>query len=162
GWRMADWLGSSIMAQRGVGFGGAPQAHELTEAKQGRFHFTIGPYSDPVLTVRPGDRIVVETRDAFGGAIQTEQDLPTQKVRLPFANPQSGPIMIEGAEPGDTVAVLIETMAPRGANPRGTCCLIPEFGALTGTYYTATLNQPLPEIVRKIHLDEEWVRWSDR
>ena len=40
--------------------------------------------------------------------------------------------------------------------------MIPEFGALTGTYYTATLNEPLPEMVRKIDLDEEWVRWSDR
>jgi acetamidase/formamidase len=70
--------------------------------------------------------------------------------------------MIEGAEKGDVIAVLIESMVPRGPNPRGTCCMIPEFGALTGTYYTATLNQPLPEVVRKIDLDEESVRWSDR
>jgi acetamidase/formamidase len=40
--------------------------------------------------------------------------------------------------------------------------MIPEFGALTGTYYTATLNDPLPEVVRKIDLDEQWVYWSDR
>jgi acetamidase/formamidase len=53
-------------------------------------------------------------------------------------------------------------MAPRGPNPRGTCCMIPEFGALTGTAYTATLNEPLPEIVRKVHVDEEWVHWSSR
>jgi acetamidase/formamidase len=53
-------------------------------------------------------------------------------------------------------------MTPRGENPRGTCCMIPEFGALTGTYYTATLNDPLPEVVRKIDLDEEWVYWSPR
>lgn len=157
-----DWLESSIAAQRGVGWRAKPRTHELTEAKQGTFHYTIGPYSQPVLTVRPGDRIVVETRDAFEGAIRTEQDKPTEKLRMPFLNPQNGPIMIEGAEKGDTIAVLIESMIPRGANPRGTCCMIPEFGALTGTYYTATLNQPLPEVVRKIELDEEWVRWSDR
>jgi acetamidase/formamidase len=53
-------------------------------------------------------------------------------------------------------------MAPRGPNPRGTCCMIPEFGALTGTYYTATLNDPLPEVVRKIDLDSKWVYWSKR
>jgi acetamidase/formamidase len=40
--------------------------------------------------------------------------------------------------------------------------MIPEFGALTGTYYTATPNDPLPEVVRKIDLDEEWVYWSPR
>jgi len=157
-----DWLANSIMATRGAGRDRTPQTHHLGEAKQGKFHYTIGPYSDPVLTVAPGDRIVVETRDAFEGAIKTEQDLPTQKLRMPFLNPQNGPIMIEGAEKGDVVAVHIESMAPRGANPRGTCCMIPEFGALTGTAYTATLNDPLPEIVRKIHLDEKHVRWSDR
>jgi acetamidase/formamidase len=53
-------------------------------------------------------------------------------------------------------------MVPRGPNPRGTCCMIPHFGALTGTYYTATLNDPLPEIVRKINVDERFVYWSDR
>ena len=41
-------------------------------------------------------------------------------------------------------------MDPRGNNPLGTCCMIEEFGALTGTTYTATLNNPLPEKVRKI------------
>ena len=53
-------------------------------------------------------------------------------------------------------------MLPRGEQPRGTCALIPEFGALTGTYYTATLNQPLPEIVRKILVDETTVHWNDK
>ncbi len=157
-----EWLAGSIMARRGDGRGRTPTTHELTEAKQGKFHYTIGPYSDPVLTVRPGDRIVVETRDAFEGAIQSEQDKLGEKLRMPFLNPQNGPIMIEGAEKGDAVAVHIERMEPRGPNPRGTCCMIPEFGGLTGTYYTATLNQPLPEKVRKIHLDDKEVRWSDR
>jgi acetamidase/formamidase len=81
---------------------------------------------------------------------------------MPFVNPQNGPIMVEGAEKGDTLAVYVESMAPRGVNPRGTCCMIPEFGALTGTTYTATLNPPLPEIVRKIDLDEHHVYWSPR
>lgn len=156
------WLPDSIMARRGTGADREPVTHQLTEAVQGQYHYTIGPYSSPVLTVRPGDRIVVETRDAFEGAIKTEQDMPTQKLRMPFLNPQNGPIMIEGAEKGDVIAVHIESMVPRGNNPRGTCCMIPEFGALTGTTYTATLNQPLPEIVRKIHLDEKRVLWSDR
>ena len=156
------WLKDSIMAQRGLGATREPVTHQLTEAVQVQYHYTIGHYSTPVLSVKPGDRIVVETRDAFEGAIQTEQDMPTQKLRMPFLNPQNGPIMIEGAEKGDVIAVHIESMVPRGHNPRGTCCMIPEFGALTGTTYTATLNDPLPEIVRKIHLDEKRVLWSDR
>jgi acetamidase/formamidase len=106
--------------------------------------------------------VIVETRDAFEGVIQTEQDLPSEKLTLPFVNPQNGPIMVVGAEKGDTLAVYIESMTPRGSNPRGTCCLIPEFGALTGTAYTAILNVPLPEKVRKVNLDEQYVYWSER
>lgn len=157
-----DWVSTSIMQLRGAARGATGKTHTLTEAQQAEFHFTIGPYSKPVLNVKPGDRVVVETRDAFSGKIKTEADKVTEKIRLPFANPQNGPIMIEGAEPGDALAVHIESMAPRGEQPRGTCCLIPEFGALTGTYYTATLNQPLPEIVRKILVDEKTVHWSDK
>jgi len=157
-----DWLKQSIMHKRGVARGQVGQTHELSEARQGTFHYTIGPYSQPVMQVAPGDRIVVDTRDAFDGKIQTEQDLPSQKLRVPFLNPQSGPIMIDGAEKGDVVAVYIESMLPRGANPRGTCCLIPRFGGLAATDFTALLNEPLPEITRKIDLDEEGVYWSRR
>ena len=156
------WVEGSIMATRGVGRGEARNTHHLTEEKQGKFHYTMGPYSEPVLKISPGDRIVVETRDAFEGAIRHETDKPSQLLRMPFLNPQNGPIMVEGAEKGDTVAVYIESMVPRGLNPRGTCCMIEEFGALTGTTYTAMLNEPLPEVVRKINLDEEHVYWSDR
>lgn len=157
-----DWLKQSIMHKRGVARGQVGQTHELSEARQGTFHYTIGPYSQPVMQVAPGDRIVVDTRDAFDGKIQTEQDLPSQKLRVPFLNPQSGPIMIDGAEKGDVVAVYIESMLPRGANPRGTCCLIPRFGGLAATDFTALLSEPLPEITRKIDLDEEGVYWSRR
>jgi amidase len=156
------WLKNSIMATRGVGRDRAAVTHELTEAKQGNYHYTMGPYSDPVLQIQPGDRVVVETRDAFEGKIKKETDKPSELLELPFLNPQNGPIMVEGAEKGDALAVYIESMVPRGENPRGTCCMIQEFGGLTGTYYTATLNDPLPEVVRKINLDEEWVQWSDR
>ena len=156
------WLENSIMHTRGMAKGEIGETHRLTEEAQERFHFTIGPYSQPVLHIRPGDRIVVDTRDAFDGVIKTEQDLPSQKLNMPFVNPQNGPILIAGAEKGDAIAVYIEKMDPRGENPRGTCAMIPEFGGLTGTSLTATLNNPLPEIVRKINLDHEFVYWSDR
>ncbi len=157
-----DWLSTSILALQGAAKGGVGTLHELTEERQGRYHYTIGPYSDPVMTVRPGDRIKVWTQDCFEGRVKTEADKPSQVTEMPFINPQCGPIMVEGAEKGDAIAVYIETMEPRGENPRGTCCMIPEFGGLTGTIYTATLNDPLPEIVRKIDLDTENVFWSDR
>jgi len=157
-----DWTEQSIMRTRGASQGRAPETHELTEAAQGTYHYTIGPYSEPVLQVRPGDRIVVETRDAFEGKIRKEGDLPSRVLKLPFVNPQNGPIMVEGAEPGDALAVHIESMLPRGDNPRGTCCMIPHFGALSGTAFTALLAEPLPETVRKVDVDERGVYWSKR
>ncbi|MGF6535578.1 MULTISPECIES: acetamidase/formamidase family protein [Paraburkholderia] len=156
------WLEESIMMKRGVGADREPVEHHLTEELQKTYHYTIGPYSQPVLHVKPGDRIVVETRDAFEGKIKEETDKPSQVLQVPFLNPQNGPIMIEGAEKGDVVAVYIEKMAPRGDDPHGFCCMIPNFGGLTGTDYTALLNEPLPEIVRKIKIDEENVYWSKR
>jgi amidase len=156
------WLEESIMMKRGVGADREPVEHHLTEELQKTFHYTIGPYSQPVLHVKPGDRVVVETRDAFEGKIKEETDKPSEVLQVPFLNPQNGPIMIEGAEKGDVVAVYIEKMAPRGPDPHGFCCMIPNFGGLTGTDYTALLNEPLPEIVRKIKIDEENVYWSKR
>jgi amidase len=102
----SDWLDQSIVAKRGIGWSKKGRLHDLTEAMQGKYHNTIGPYSDPVLTVSLGDTIKVETHDAFEGAIRTEQDKPTP--------------------------------------------------------LTATLNEPLPELTRKIHVDEKHVRWSTR
>ena len=157
-----SWLDASIMHQRGVARGQISHTETLTESQQGDYHYTIGPYSEPVLRIAPGTRVIVETRDAFEGKVKTPEDLPSQVLQMPFVNPQNGPIIIEGAEKGDALAVYIEAMAPRGDNPRGTCCMIPEFGALTGTTYTATLNPPLPEIVRKVDLDEQHVYWSPR
>ena len=157
-----DWLETSIMHRRGSARGQVQTTHELTEARQGKFHFTIGPYTEPVLTIQPGDRVVVQTRDAFDGKVRSPGDLPSRVLTMPFVNPQNGPIVIQGAEKGDVIAVHIESMLPRGDNPRGTCAMIPQFGALSGTSFTALLAESLPEIVRKIDLDEEGVYWSPR
>ena len=156
------WLDDSLVARRGVGWNRSAATHELTEAVQGKYHYTIGPYSTPVLSIAPGDRVVVETRDAFEGAVKTEQDLPSRVLRMPFVNPQNGPIHVEGAQKGDVLAVHIESMLPRGPNPRGTCAMIPQFGALSGTSLTALLADDLPEIDRKIDVDEKGVYWSKR
>jgi len=72
------WLKTSIMHTRGVARGEVGNTHELTETRQGKFHYTIGPYSEPVLHVLPGDRVVVDTLDAFEGKLKTEDDLPSK------------------------------------------------------------------------------------
>jgi acetamidase/formamidase len=158
----SHWIDDSVMMKKGVGARREPKTHHLSEAIQKKFHYTVGPYSDPVITIQPGDRVVVDTCDAFEGKIRSEKDLPSRVLEVPFLNPQNGPIMVEGAQKGDALAVYIEEMLPRGEDPHGICCMIPHFGGLTGTDHTATLHDPLPEIVRRIKIDREKVYWSER
>lgn len=135
--------------------------HELTEEKQGDFHYTVGPYPDPVLEIDPGDSVTVETEDAFEGAIQSEDDLPSEELEMPYLNPQNGPIAVAGAEKGDMLAITIEEIKPRKSQPRGTTCMIPEFGGLTATDRTAMLHDPLPEVVKKLNVTVDGIKWSD-
>ena len=76
------WLKTSIMAKRGLAKGQAGKRHELTIEGQGSFHYVYGPYAKPVLTIDPGDVVAVETEDAFGGVITSEQDSPTAKLQV--------------------------------------------------------------------------------
>jgi len=138
------------------------RTHHLTEKIQGHYHYTIGPYSEPVLRVKPGDRVTVETLDAFGGKIKNEKTKPSQVLEFPNVNPLNGPIFVEGAEKGDALKIQIKSIKPRGPQPRGTTCLIPFFGGLSGTQKSPTLQEPLPEIVHKVDITEREVSWSDR
>lgn len=157
-----SWVESSIMARRGVAAGRAGRRHEITEATQGTYHYVYGPFASPVLTVEPGDVISCETHDAFEGRILHETDRPSEILNFPFLNPQNGPIYVNGAERGDCLAVHIHSIRPRGPQPVGTTCVIPEFGGLVGTGATALLNSPLPERVKKLEVTVEGgVKWSD-
>ena len=158
-----SWLETSIMARKGVAKGKAGRDYMITEADQGAYHYVYGPYAKPVLTVDPGAVVSCETHDAFEGKIKSESDKPSEKLNFPYLNPQNGPIHVNGAEKGDCLAVHIRSIRPRGPQPVGTTCLIPEFGGLVGTGATALLNAPLPERVRKLVITpEEGVKWNDR
>lgn len=158
-----DWTTTSIMARRGLAKGAAGTRHSLTEAAQGTFQYVYGPYAAPVLRIAPGDTLEVETLDAFGGAVRTESDMPSAVLNMPYVNPQNGPIAVAGAEKGDTLAVHIRSILPRGPQPVGTTALIPEFGGLVATAQTPMLNKPIPERVKKMVVTPEGgVVFSDR
>ena len=157
-----SWIAESYMAKKGVAKGKPGDTHQLTEAKQGKYHYVYGPYAKPVLTIKPGDIVVAETKDAFEGKIKKESDSPTALLNVPFLNPQCGPIAVEGAEKGDVLAVHIHSIKPRGSQPVGTTALIPEFGGLVGTTHTAVLNEPLPERVKKMEVTENGIKFNSR
>lgn len=158
-----SWFENSILSRRALAKGLVTETYSMNEADQGKYHYVYGPYASPVLRVDPGAQISVETHDAFEGKIRHESDLPSRVLNVPYLNPQNGPIFVNGAEKGDCIAVYIKEIRPRGPQPVGTTCLIPEFGGLVGTGDTALLNAPLPERVKKLHVDPvTGVKWNEK
>lgn len=156
-----SWISSSFMGRKAVAQGQPGTRHRLREADQGTFHYVYGPYASPVLHIAPGDVVEVETLDAFGGAIKTEDDLPSEVLNMPFVNPQNGPIAVEGAEKGDVLAVHVHSVLPRGPQPAGTTALIPSFGALVADA-NMMLNAAIPERVKKMEVTPDGIKFSDR
>ena len=73
-----------------------------------RFHNAIGTV-EPVLAVADGDTVITSTLDAWGfdGSGAKRAEAP---------NPMTGPFFVEGAEPGDSLLVRIDRMAPNRAD----------------------------------------------
>ena len=70
------------------------------------------PYHEPYGRVRPGETFEIETQDGFAGGLRKPEDLTPE--RLAWAEERwcivTGPIAVEGAQPGDAVAVTIHAI----------------------------------------------------
>lgn len=117
---------------------------ELYVPRPAEVGYTFGGRK-PVRDLRPGEVLTVYTQDCFGGAVTTVDDLPTRVCQMPYLNPVTGPFFIDGAEPGDTLAVHVVDIVP--ARDWGVSSTFPHFGALTSTHTTVTLQPPLDERV---------------
>lgn len=106
---------------------------------------------EPLLTVPPGTIVQLSTEDCFGGAVRGAGDLPSEVCTFPFLNPVTGPIAVEGAEPGDTLAVHFVEIVP--SRDWGVSSTFPHFGALTTTHATAMLHPALEERVWVYEID---------
>lgn len=120
--------------------------------KHGELCYTYGG-CEAKLSVRPGTVIETWTEDCYDGSVKSPNDLPTKVMRPYHANPQTGPFYIEGAEPGDTVAVTILSLRP--ARDYGVSSTFPGAGALTTTSKTALLHDYLPEKVWFYYVNAE-------
>jgi acetamidase/formamidase len=106
---------------------------------------------EPVMKVKPGDVLEVWTDDCFAGLVETVDDLPSHKITA--FNPQTGPFYVEGAEPGDTLALHFVSVEP--SRDWAVSTTFPLFGALTSTTRTVTLQDPLPELVWRYDVDRQ-------
>jgi amidase len=81
----------------------------------------------PAVRVESGDVVVVECLDAHSGLIRTPHDTP-EMLDFDRINPATGPIYVEGAEPGDSLAVRIFRIE---VGEQGSALVFPgEFGFL--------------------------------
>ncbi|RQG94442.1 acetamidase/formamidase family protein [Natrarchaeobius chitinivorans] len=90
------------------------------------YEFTPG--LEGIATVEPGAELTIETRDSLDGAVQSESDVIEAVPEE--VNAATGPIEVEGAEPGDVLAVEIEEI--RLAEEHGRVITIDGFGLLDG------------------------------
>src|SRR6202051_3492074 len=111
-----------------------------------KYHATINDVkylygsATPVARVKPGDIIETNTLDAFGGVLKKPGD---KLSAVKGDNPLTGPFYIDGAQPGDTLAVKILDLQVDGN--QGVGAFAPGFGALNETGYTPRPRPPLPE-----------------
>jgi amidase len=68
-----------------------------------RYSNEFSAHREPVLVIRPGDRVSTSTIDS-GGVDRNG------KTRALYGNPQTGPFFVAGAQPGDVLAVRIRRL----------------------------------------------------
>lgn len=107
-----------------------------------QYAFTFGGVA-PVLRVRPGTALQLWTEDAYGGRITSTDDVAATALDTPDLNPQTGPFHVEGAMPGDVLALHLVDLTP--ARSWGASTLIPFFGGLTSTPQSPSLQPPLEQ-----------------
>lgn len=71
--------------------------------------FSMDPKNKPVATVASGEQVVFETKDCFSDTILTSEDVISE-IDFNQVNPATGPLFVEGAEPGDVLKVTIDAI----------------------------------------------------
>ncbi|MER9433643.1 acetamidase/formamidase family protein [Mesorhizobium sp. M0239] len=101
-------------------------------------HFGWDNSFAPAERVAPGSTIEFQCLDSSGGQLKADSTV-ADVAKLDFAtvNPVTGPIFVEGAEPGDALKVTIEMFKPSGF---GWTANIPGFGLLADDFKEPALN----------------------
>lgn len=105
-----------------------------------QYYNTIGAHP-PALHIADGDTVIAATVDARGG------DADDVQVATP-GNPMTGPFYVEGAEPGDTLVVVLDRLTP--SRPYGWTRKTVAPNVVDPEYVTE-----LPQLAR----DQQLARW---
>jgi amidase len=92
---MRATIGLALMSMWFGVAGASAETHRFTPST---FYNTFSFAHPPALRIKPGDRVITVTIDAFGN------DASDRRVAS-APNPQTDPFFVEGAEPGDMLVV---------------------------------------------------------
>lgn len=119
--------------------GGVPVP--CTDEPLGTCHNRWHPAIPPVAFADPGDTIIFQTRDALDNQFnRTSTAATVAAANLNRVHPLTGPVFVNGAKPGDVLAVTVEKIEP-GPDRFGYTVIVPGFGFLRDVF-------PNPFIVR--------------
>ena len=97
-------------------------------AQPAKGHNRWHPDIAPVLRITPGTQVEIQTLDAMDGQVRPGTEAAALLTANPLlVHPLTGPVHVEGAEPGDLLAIEIDEIVT--AN-RGFTVIIPGFGFL--------------------------------
>src|SRR5689334_83022 len=114
-------------------------------------HYLWDTGNAPVLTIQSGDTVVTQTRDVSDDQITAESDTSVlASMQLSRFYPLAGPIEVEGAEPGDTLAIEVVDLKTRGW---GWAAILPGLGLLREDF-----SEPYLKIFDLTTGDTTWLR----
>jgi amidase len=92
--------------------------------------YSFSSNNKPVYHAESGETLVIETVDAFGGQLQSEDD-SLDALDWSNVNPATGPIYVKDAMPGDFLKVTINSIE---LNNKGVMASIPDAGVFGHLY----------------------------
>ena len=116
-------------------------------------NYEFSRHGEPRAVIKPGETLTVEAEDALSGQIRTAGDR-RDKSKVPRSNPVSGPIVVEGAEPGDALAVTIDEIQSRD----GQCATYTGHPRLLAEW----LGDDVPHGAHVCPIRDGQIHWSDK
>lgn len=112
----------------------------LTISKE-NVHRALSPEIPPVAWCEPGTRVCFITMDAMGDQFVDDNDPIIDESKA--GNPSTGPLYVNGAEPGDMLKVTVETIE------------LPNIMSMTTAPGAGVFGDEIPELKRKLYAVED-------
>lgn len=107
----------------------------------------------PRASIDSGAVLTLDSEDALSGQLRKPTDRRDKK-KIPWSNPNNGPIEVRGAEPGDALAVSIQEIEPL----IGACATY--IGGPRGC--AEWLGSDSPHGTRICEIRDGWIHWNEK